>query len=128
VNRGLPDVTPTGRIDAMWPDGGSVWIVAAGVLADIRGYLYLEGGRLPSEAQIAAQYGVSRATAGRVMWLLRWTGLVVGPAGGTARVAAEPSRTLALQLVERAYEIRRLNGGTCLFGADPDLERDCTFD
>jgi hypothetical protein len=59
------------------------------------------------------------------MWLLRWTGLVVGRAGGPARIAEEPSRTLALQLVERAYEIRRLNGNRGLFGADPGLRRDC---
>jgi DNA-binding FadR family transcriptional regulator len=108
----------------MRSDGGSVWTVLAGVLADVRGHIYTEHDRLPSEAQLAAQYGVSRATAGRVMWLLRWTGLVIGPAGGAARIAEEPCRTLALQLVERAYEIRRLNGEVAFFGADPDLRRD----
>lgn len=97
----------------------------AGILADVRSHIYAAGAALPSEVQLATQYRISRPTAGRVMWLLRWTGLVVGPPGGTARIAAEPCRTLALQLVERAYEIRRLNGDVALFGADPDLRRDC---
>lgn len=100
------------------------WQILATLLQRVRGGAYSNGEPLPSEAALAAQYGVARATVTRVMWLLRWIGLIVGPPGGQARIAREPSRTLALQLVERAYEIRRLNGNTQLFGADPGLLRD----
>lgn len=39
---------------------------------------------------------------------LRWIGLVVGPAGGAARVAREPRRSLALSIVEQADRVRNI--------------------
>lgn len=102
-----------------------VWQVLDSLLGEVRVGVYPEGAVLPSEAAVAARYGVSRPTVSRVMWLLRWTGLVVGGSGAPGRIAAEPCRMLALQLVERAFEIRRLNGDVELRGADPGLDRDC---
>lgn len=102
-----------------------LWRVIDGMLQAVREGGYAEGARLPSETVLGGEYGVSRATVTRAMWLLRWIGLVVGPAGTEGRVAGEPMRTLALQLVERAAEIRRLNGDREPRGADPGLRHDC---
>jgi DNA-binding GntR family transcriptional regulator len=101
-----------------------VWRVVEQVLGRIRSGDYGEGGRLPTELAFAAEFGVSRATVTRALWLLRWIGLIVGPKGGASRVTYEPQRIMALQLVERAYEIRRLNGDRQLRGAERS-DRDC---
>jgi DNA-binding FadR family transcriptional regulator len=104
------------------------WRVLDTLLQAVRDGEYPAGGDLPVEADLALTYGVSRGTVSRVMWLLRWAGLVVGPSGVPGRIAGEPSRTLALQLVERAYEVRRLHGPTNLLGAAPRRVRDCLPD
>jgi DNA-binding FadR family transcriptional regulator len=82
------------------------WRVFNGVLGDIRTGGYPAGGRVPSESALAETYGVSRSTVTRAMDRLRWIGLVVGPAGGIARVATEPRRTRALELVAEADRLR----------------------
>lgn len=80
--------------------------VLDGVLADIRAGTYPPGGRLPSGTALGEQYGVHRSAASRAVEWLRWIGLVTGPAGGIARVAAEPHRAAALQLVDEAKRLR----------------------
>ncbi len=90
----------------MSDEKGAHWRVLEAVLADIRAEVHPAGGRLPSEAALAEVYGVKRATVTRAMERLRWIGLVVGKAGGTARVAYEPRRTLALRAVALADEAR----------------------
>jgi DNA-binding FadR family transcriptional regulator len=82
------------------------WRVLNGVLADIRDGMYRPGGRVPSESALAEHYGVSRSTVSRAMEKLRWIGLVSGPAGGIARVAPEPRRGRALELVAEADRLR----------------------
>ncbi|MER7280576.1 GntR family transcriptional regulator [Dactylosporangium sp. NPDC000244] len=82
------------------------WRVLDGVLDSIRTGTYPPSGRVPSESALAERYGVSRSTISRVMEKLRWIGLVVGPAGGIARVAPEPRRTRALALVDEADQLR----------------------
>jgi GntR family transcriptional regulator len=80
--------------------------VLDGVLADIRSGRYPPGGRLPSGSALGEEYGVHRSAASRAVDRLRWIGLVVGPAGGIARVAVEPFRSRALQLVDEAERLR----------------------
>ncbi|GAA2624008.1 hypothetical protein GCM10010399_64210 [Dactylosporangium fulvum] len=80
--------------------------VLDGVLADIRTGRYPPGGRLPSGSALGEQYRVDRSAAARAVFLLRWIGLVTGPAGGIARVAAEPHRSAALRLVDEADRLR----------------------
>lgn len=80
--------------------------VLDGVLADIRSGRYPPGGRLPSGSALGEEYGVYRSAASRAVELLRWIGLVIGPPGGIARVASEPHRSSALELVARADELR----------------------
>ncbi len=102
-----------------------VWRVLGAVLDGVRAGRWPAGSRLPSESTLAAEFRVKRPTVTKVAWLLRWCGLIVGRPGGASYVAEEPMRTLALQLVERAYEIRSLGGDVDLRGADPKLRRDC---
>lgn len=78
------------------------------VLARIRDGTYPPGSRLPSESSLAETLSVSRSTVTRATERLRWVGLVVGPAGGIARVASEPRRSAALELVERADQVRSM--------------------
>lgn len=80
--------------------------VLDGVLDGIRSGRYPPGGRLPSGPALGEEYGVHRSAAARALDRLRWIGLVAGPGGGIARVAAEPYRSRALHLVEQADEIR----------------------
>ena len=80
--------------------------VLDGVLADIRDGTYPAGGRLPSESALAETYGVQRSAVSWALSRLRWVALVVGPRGGTARVAAEPRRSAALQLLDEADRLR----------------------
>jgi DNA-binding FadR family transcriptional regulator len=86
--------------------GAPYWRVLDGVLDDIRTGLYPPGGRVPSETALAEAYAVSRSTVSRAMEKLRWIGLVTGPPGGIARVAGEPTRTRALELVAEADRLR----------------------
>ena len=80
--------------------------VLDGVLADIRAGTYPPGGRLPSGSALGERYGAHRSAASRAIDRLRWIGLVVGPAGGIARVAEEPRRSAALRLVDEADRLR----------------------
>jgi DNA-binding FadR family transcriptional regulator len=80
--------------------------VLDGVLDGIRSGRFPPGGRLPSGPALGEEYGVHRSAAARAIDRLRWVGLVLGPAGGTTRVAVEPYRSRALRLVEQADEIR----------------------
>ncbi|MGI5247519.1 winged helix-turn-helix domain-containing protein [Dactylosporangium sp. CA-139066] len=82
------------------------WRVFNGVLSDIRTGVYPPGGRVPSESALAEMYEVSRSTVTRAMERLRWIGLVSGPAGGIGRVAPEPRRSRALELVSEADRLR----------------------
>lgn len=84
------------------------WRVLNGVLMAVRDGTYPAGGRLPSETAMAESYGVSRSTVSRAMEKLRWVGLVTGPKGGISRVAQEPRRTLALDVVSSADRVRGL--------------------
>lgn len=86
--------------------GASYRRVLNGVLADIRAGRYPPGGRLPSGSALGEEYGVNRSAASRAVDWLRWIGLIIGPAGGQARVAEEPRRTAALRLVEEADRLR----------------------
>src|SRR5258705_13018557 len=87
-------------------NGASYRRVLDGVLADIRAGRYPPGGRLPSGSALGEEYGVHRSSASRAVDRLRWIGLVTGPAGGIARVAVEPYREAALELVDTAERLR----------------------
>lgn len=80
--------------------------VLDGVLAAVRDGTYPPGGRLPSGPALGEQYGVNRSAASRAVDRLRWIGLIIGPAGGIARVAEEPRRSAALRLVDEADRLR----------------------
>jgi DNA-binding FadR family transcriptional regulator len=82
--------------------------VFSGLLGQIRNGIYPPGGRLPSTPALAEYLGVSRATVLRVTERLRWIGLIVGPAGGIARVASEPRRSAALSIVDEAERVRSM--------------------
>jgi DNA-binding FadR family transcriptional regulator len=84
--------------------------VQDGVLTAIRAGTYAPGDRLPPETHLAEQYGVVRSVVSWALHPLRWAGLIVGPRGGIARVAVEPWRTAALQLVDEAARIRSRGG------------------
>jgi DNA-binding FadR family transcriptional regulator len=88
------------------------WRVLNGVLTAVRDGTYAAGGRLPSETAMAESYGVSRSTVSRVMEKLRWVGLVTGPPGGITRIATEPRRTMALEVVEQADRVRNFGEET----------------
>ncbi len=92
-------------------DDAPYWRVLNGVLTAVRDGTYTAGGRLPSETALAETYGVSRSTVSRAMEKLRWVGLVTGPPGGITRVAPEPRRSLALDVVEQADRVRRIGEG-----------------
>lgn len=68
------------------------------------------GDPIGSEAALAAEFRVSRATISKAMLLLRDYGLVVGPAGGTAVVADSPGCELALAAIDLAERAKRSNG------------------
>ncbi len=85
------------------------WRVLNSVLTNIQDGVHPPGSRLPSERALAETHGVSRSTVSRAMEKLRWIGLITGPAGGTARVATEPRRSLALGIVEQADRVRNLD-------------------
>lgn len=95
-------------------EGASYRRVLDGVLAAIRTGRYPPGSRLPSGSALGEEYGVHRSAAARAVDRLRWIGLIVGPAGGMARVAAEPHRSQALRLVDEADRLR----------AEADTDRD----
>jgi GntR family phosphonate transport system transcriptional regulator len=86
--------------------GASYQRVLDGVLANIRAGVYEPGGRLPPETELAERYGVRRSAVSWALWPLRWIGLIVGPRGGVARIAAEPMRSAALTLVDEAGRLR----------------------
>lgn len=85
------------------------WRVLNGILAGIRGGAYPPGGKLPSENALAVAYGVPRTAVTSATRILRFGGLLVGPAGGATRVTQEPMRSRALQWAEDARQIRADN-------------------
>jgi GntR family transcriptional regulator len=64
--------------------------VAADIEADIDAGKLAPDTRLPSEAELAAQYGVARVTVRRALELLRDRGKVVTVHGRGSFVTAEP--------------------------------------
>lgn len=81
------------------------------VVEAVRSGAYPAGKLLPTVVDMSTQYGVSAATIARVMGMLNAFGLVVGRSGSGSRVADEPIRTQALELIDRAAELERLNRG-----------------
>jgi len=61
--------------------------VADDIQADIDAGRLASGARLPSEAELAAQYGVARLTAGRAVKHLRERGTVITLTGRGSYVA-----------------------------------------
>jgi GntR family transcriptional regulator len=83
--------------------------VLGGVVEMIRTGAYPAGTNLPTVAEMAAEHDVSTATIARVMGMLNAFGLVVGRPGSGSRVATEPVRSEALELINRAAELERRN-------------------
>ncbi len=70
------------------PTAGPAYLrIKAWVLAQIRGRIWNEGDAVPSEARLAAQFGVSRMTVNRAMRELRDEGAVVRVQGSGTYVA-----------------------------------------
>lgn len=77
----------------------------------IRDGTYPAGARLPTELDLAREYGTSRSTIGRAMTFLKYFALVIGRRGSGYRVAKEPVRTEALQLFDAMADLRQINNG-----------------
>lgn len=67
------------------------------------------GGRLPSEAELVAEYGVARGTLRQALATLRSEGLLVGSRGQPPRAAAPPLRQSIDELVSFSRWVRSLD-------------------
>jgi len=70
----------------------AIWIsIAAALTEDLRGGRYGPGDKLPSEAALAARFGVNRHTVRRALAAMAETGLVYSRRGAGVFVAATPT-------------------------------------
>ena len=81
--------------------------VAARLREEVRDGMWPLGAQLPGEIDLAARYGVARATVVRALEVLRGEGVVVTRAGAGTRVAAIPA-VITVRLAHGDWAMARL--------------------